>query len=549
MVVVRRGVKVDAMRSLLLAAAVVALGILASSAQADLPPPLRVETVIWQLSRDYPEGGLPDSALPIPTVYLKTHDGTTWMAEYDHHPMAIDGPARLKELMAVYAAQGIDVIAWFVPNGRDAEGQLSMAKEVLDAGVKGLYADVEPFAGFCAENCWYLAEAFWARLRAERPGAQLGVIYDPRPQWWDGEAASAWLAQADVALPMCFWETYSGQSPWDDPGGCVIQARRDLDQLAHGRAIEYAPVLQGDTSASRFAMAIHSANAMGARRASVWRRGVVPADVWDWLRAYPSAPTPCWVARRSGCLVREASSSDVYLLMGGGRFLVHDVEAVRTIGLDPAAIEVAPDGFLSLGPREPSDGTLLREVGAAPVWLVYGGARFWVPDPQTFEAMGFRWQDVVEIVPGMLDQVPLVPRPYTRLRELADPQEYVIVARKRVPLDDTMRQVLLAAGKGQTLYVVPPGALDQITPAGQPVAGDVTCEGTIDTLDALHILRRAADMSNLGLCAAQTGDVNCSGAIDATDALLILRYAAGFTVTTPQGCPRLGQDTIPMPHR
>lgn len=530
----------------LLAAAVLGLLLLAPGAMvAAADGAVRIEAVVWQLSRDYPEGSAPDVDLPLRAVYLKTHDGTDWMATYDHHPLAIDGPARIRELTGIYAAQGIDVFAWFVPKGRDAEAQLRMAEEVLDTGVKGLYADVEAFSGFCEEDCWYLAENFWARLRAERPSAQLGVIYDPRPQWWEPSAVRAWLAQADVALPMCFWETYSGQRPWDDPGGCVIQAHEDLAQLTPGRHLEYVPMLQGDSTSGRFAPAVHASAAMGATRVSVWRRGVVPAEIWDWLRVYPTVPAPCWVSWLDGCLVRESSSADVYLLEGGGRFLVTDLESVRTLGLDPASLQVAPDGFLSLRPSGPPDGVLLREAGDQRVWVVYGGARFWVPDPEMFGVMGFRWEDIREIVPGMLAQVPLIPRAYTRLQELADPAEWVIVGGHRLRLDQEMREILLASGRGQPLYSVPDGALAQVPVAGPLLGGDVTCDGSTDAADALQILRRAAGLPNLGICAVKAGDVDCSARVDAADALVVLRHTAGLAVTLPQGCGGPGQPFAP----
>jgi len=242
------------------------------------------------------------------------------------------------------------------------------------------------------------------------------------------------------------------------------------------------------------------------------------------------------VSWEDGCLVREASSSDVYLLEGGGRFQVPDLEAVRLLGLDPGSVQVAPDGFLSLRPAVPPDGTLLREAGDPKVWVVYGSARFWIPDPETFATMGFRWEDVHGLAPGMLGQVPLVPQAYTRFRELTPPEEWVIVGGYRVPLDAGMLEVLLGSGRGQTLYVVPDGGLTQVPLAGPLLAGDVTCEGSIDATDALQVLRRTAGLPNLGLCAPKVGDVDCSAQIDAADALTLLRHIAGLKVTVPQGC-------------
>jgi hypothetical protein len=121
---------------------------------------LDVEAVIWQFGRDYPGAEANDLNLPIKTVYIKTHDGTDWMSTYDSHPKAVSGPDALRNLVRDYSYLGIDVVAWFVPYGTDVEGQLQRAREVIDAGVKGLVADVEPYSGFCAQNCPMLAEQF-----------------------------------------------------------------------------------------------------------------------------------------------------------------------------------------------------------------------------------------------------------------------------------------------------------------------------------------------------------------------------------------------------
>ncbi len=39
---------------------------------------------------------------------------------------------------------------------------------------------------------------------------------------------------------------------------------------------------------------------------------------------------------------------------------------------------------------------------------------------------------------------------------------------------------------------------------------------------------------------APRGDMNCDGQVDAVDALSILRYVAGLPVTLPPGCPEIG---------
>jgi hypothetical protein len=108
---------------------------------------LKVDPFIWQLDRDYPDGTPNDNTLPISTVYIKTHDGTDWMATYDTNPAAVTGPDAIRNLINVYGQQGIQVAAWFVPTGSDYNTQVQMAEQVIDSGVTALYADVEPFHG------------------------------------------------------------------------------------------------------------------------------------------------------------------------------------------------------------------------------------------------------------------------------------------------------------------------------------------------------------------------------------------------------------------
>ncbi len=60
------------------------------------------------------------------------------------------------------------------------------------------------------------------------------------------------------------------------------------------------------------------------------------------------------------------------------------------------------------------------------------------------------------------------------------------------------------------------------------------CEGDLDSVHALRILRYAA---NLETCVQPSDDVNCDGHVDALDALTILRHAGALPVQVPAGCP------------
>jgi hypothetical protein len=80
--------------------------------------------------------------------------------------------------------------------------------------------------------------------------------------------------------------------------------------------------------------------------------------------------------------------------------------------------------------------------------------------------------------------------------------------------------------------------------------GDTDCSQTVDSLDALRILRRVAVLApaQAEACApplssqeeARAYDVNCDGVVGATDSLAILRYVAGLSNTENDLCPVIG---------
>jgi len=435
---------------------------------------IEIETVVWQFAQDYPGVEGDDTLLPVGTVHIKTHDGTDWMSTYDGNSKAVTGPASLRRLIADYNAKGIEVVAWFVPKGVDVERQVAMAEAVLDTGVKALYADVEPFDGFCYWDCNYLAEQFWWRLRAERPEANLGVIYDPRSWTWQDSGTWKWLSTANAALPMCYWELYADQGIWADPSGCVSQAHADLSWLAPGRQLEYIPMLEGDTSGDKFLAAMDAARSAGSSRVSIWRRGVVRPEVWEaawniWepTQAVASAWPSYWVwspCPWDGCILKEESSPALYVLYSGAKFHIPSPDALAAMGRRPEDYWIVGAGMLQTVADVPWDGTLLQEAGSPTVYAVYAGAKFAIPSPAALYAMGLGFQQVHTVAPGGLSQIPNVPREGTQLMELGSATEWQITAGARFPLPSPeVRDALIGAGALEaTPYIVPLGSLAQI---------------------------------------------------------------------------------------
>ena len=67
--------------------------------------------------------------------------------------------------------------------------------------------------------------------------------------------------------------------------------------------------------------------------------------------------------------------------------------------------------------------------------------------------------------------------------------------------------------------------------------GDVNCDGVVNSVDGLLVLRSVADLPDAAAGCLQTaGDVDCNRVLDAIDALQILRYVAQLS-RLPLRCP------------
>jgi hypothetical protein len=91
-------------------------------------------------------------------------------------------------------------------------------------------------------------------------------------------------------------------------------------------------------------------------------------------------------------------------------------------------------------------------------------------------------------------------------------------------------------------------------PCEAPGSGNVDCDGSVNSIDALKVLRATAALSvsqsepclDIGLPRLlappenwMVGDVDCSATVNSIDALKVLRSVASLTVTKPPQCPDL----------
>ncbi len=115
----------------------------------------------------------------------------------------------------------------------------------------------------------------------------------------------------------------------------------------------------------------------------------------------------------------------------------------------------------------------------------------------------------------------------------------------------------LSAGPGGTrgfAFQQPASSSTALAGDAAALPGDVNCDGAVNAVDALTLLRHVAALSvnQVQPCTAigtetdglAFGDANCDGAVNAVDALAVLRHVAGIAPLQDCGAPGLVPDEI-----
>ncbi|HWO72533.1 MAG TPA: LysM peptidoglycan-binding domain-containing protein [Dehalococcoidia bacterium] len=262
---------------------------------------------VWQFSTDGEPNvigaRLRDHGLGI---LLKTHDGVTWMSEYDKSPYAVSGPSQAAVLANYFESAGVPFHAWAVIQGVDPVREAQMAAEVLAAGARSLYLDVEPHSGF-----WRGTPAdairFGAELRRLSPDATLVLSIDARPWLLDRAPIREFASFSNLLAPQQYWRTFNTPANYEKfaasgfpvpPEGITPDFLVNIaNSLLTGFGLPLHHVGQGATpDLGEWLRFIDTAYAAGGQFVSAWRYGVTPAEVLRLLRDIPPKQPPAPVA-------------------------------------------------------------------------------------------------------------------------------------------------------------------------------------------------------------------------------------------------------------
>jgi LysM domain len=223
---------------------------------------------------------------------MKTHDATDWMSKWDHTPDAVTGPQRVADLASYFEANGVPFHTYAVVKGIDPIREAQMAAEVLAAGARSIFIDLEPWTGYW-QGTPEGALAFGAELRRLQPGATIITAIDPRPWALGGIPLKEFASFSNALAPLVYWETFDSpasrdgyaKSGYPPPAeGVTPEFLLDVTtQVLSPYGLPLRPVGQGSSDSSQWGRFIDHATAAGMPEFSVWRYGVTSPDVWPVL--------------------------------------------------------------------------------------------------------------------------------------------------------------------------------------------------------------------------------------------------------------------------
>ncbi len=264
---------------------------------ADLPRHL---SWVWQFDQD----GSPDvissklAGLDM-GVLLKTHDGTTWMAEYDTSPLAVTDQSEASALAGFFENEGVPFSAWTVLKGEEPGQEASMAAEVLQVGAHALYLSVQAREGFWTGKPED-AETFGKELRNQQPDGNLILACEIRPWLLQDLPLDQFAAFVNGFAPFHFWASYDTQDDRDQfaaagflppDEGVTPEFLADVTDAVLGKyELPIIPVAESTPDSDPlFGRFLDTAKRWGAGQVSVWRFGETSDAVFDQLGNRPPA--------------------------------------------------------------------------------------------------------------------------------------------------------------------------------------------------------------------------------------------------------------------
>lgn len=250
---------------------------------------------VWQFSVDGPPERIASTlAQNNMGIILKTHNGTQWMSDYDSSLYAVSGPKQVAVLASYFEKYGIPFHTYCVVKGVDPQREAQMCAQVIAAGARSIFIDLEPHSGYW-QGTPQGALTFGQEFRRRRPDATLYLAVEPRPWQISRVPVAEFASFSQGFAPMIYWETFNSpenvsrfQSSGFPPGSEGVTPEFLLDvsrSLLNKYGSPIWPIGQGASrNHDAWIRFVTHAYALEMGSVSVWRYGVTADDVWQLLR-------------------------------------------------------------------------------------------------------------------------------------------------------------------------------------------------------------------------------------------------------------------------
>jgi hypothetical protein len=109
---------------------------------------------------------------------------------------------------------------------------------------------------------------------------------------------------------------------------------------------------------------------------------------------------------RSLALVKTANSSEIFIRISIGRYMIRDAEAWNRWGFSTSQIQTISDAEMRAIPRGPDIGKALRPFGDPTVFVVDNGQTRGVTSAEAFVLAGYAWGEVSDVERVIIDVLP-----------------------------------------------------------------------------------------------------------------------------------------------
>lgn len=204
----------------------------------------------------------------ITEVYIKSHDGDAWMANFYNHPLAPADGEQLAALCMEFAANGLDLIPWVVPRFNASEADAH--RDAADACKSRLIVDWEyHYAGFW-QGTAFEASRYWSSMRAMANGGY-GIGCAPDPRQVGRDYGTDLISGVQAYLPQTYWTDFQRDA--------LVVLEDAWSSMAGLGSFE--PIFPWNATAADMEAAIGWAYGKGCSTISLWRMGLPDAAALD----------------------------------------------------------------------------------------------------------------------------------------------------------------------------------------------------------------------------------------------------------------------------